>query len=986
MKKIITLIVITLFTIMNTKKSQAQISIDDINVELRGMYKNLKRAPDSIPFLFDMASHVVDEKFFKSYNDSDLISKGLFLSIYEEMKNAAYDTTLLQPTNSIEARMRRRSTNDTINISIFNADYATFLDEAFDVDGQYYYLTDTTVADVPNRSLEPFLLKNVFVSTLTRSSNYFRNVHFRIDSSFVFSNAKLLRLNADDLNPQYARWNIDFGDGKGWVSFNPFESRSFMIEYPDSGLYEIKLAVFNCDPYPQCNTYESKLTKTSIYIVNNTTSVEPNITYNFTNVTVGLYKGCGEMKGGVYIPQKPLIIVEGIDLLNIRNIPILYDDNIKITSSKKLGLLSEYNYDFYVVNFNNTHLDMRENAKGIVELIEYLKSIMNTNEQFVVFAESMGGIITRYALTYMETDAYVRNPSSIKPTQMHNTRLYISNDAPHQGANLPLSIQAFYRNLQSSTAFKVMKSSKHLLPIMNEEKFWNDMLSSPSVQQLLAYHIDASGPHQNRIDFMADLIAMNPQTNGYPAYCKMMALSDGLLSGQPQLTIKGSILNPGESMFTVDLKIITYIRRKVKVKLLDYNLNLNAVNKDLPSHKIVVAKNTHAYLNFKKCLRKFIRYGINGVIHCAVKYEDSEQSILQPYISSNYDTEAGGIFPVLSLLATENQSNYMYVPPFDLSSTINLTTGEVKLTAITNRFLPDPNNLWNIQLKLKVASHGFAFIPVHSAIDFDYTKSQNISSDYNLLQHNVQDFLFAYSPFHVIAGFNYETDDYPTNVKVEDNNMNWSHGYFANTLIDDGSGDAFMCREIGDYIIYLNNLNVDKRNVDFKFKEVYYGYQNPNYNYATQAFNTKKVKYVYSKANYFQFREPSIVNIFYASKSEMGTDIDVGGRLNIKKMAIEPCTVTHKKKIEWKELYNVETTVTPNPINEYIYINNLQKDAKYYIVIHNVLGQKVYEKEFNNMSMNSYQINTSELEINQIYFITVYSNSNISIRTKLLKQ
>ena len=187
MKKIITLLFITSLLLMNNKQTHAQVTIEDINFQLRDMYKNLKRSPDSVPFLFDMSSHVIDDKLYRSVNDSDYISKGLFLTMYEEMRSAAYDTSIMEPSEIIEERMRKRSRNDTVNISILNADYATFLDDAFMNEGQYYNLTDTTINDVANRTIEPFLLKNVFVSTLTTPVSYFRKVIYRIDSSFVFS-------------------------------------------------------------------------------------------------------------------------------------------------------------------------------------------------------------------------------------------------------------------------------------------------------------------------------------------------------------------------------------------------------------------------------------------------------------------------------------------------------------------------------------------------------------------------------------------------------------------------------------------------------------------------------------------------------------------------------------------------------------------------------------------------------------------------------
>ena len=63
-------------------------------------------------------------------------------------------------------------------------------------------------------------------------------------------------------------------------------------------------------------------------------------------------------------------------------------------------------------------------------LVELIKSINNSkvgNEKNIVIGPSMGGLISRYALNYMESQNID-----------HDTRLYISFDAPHTGANVPI--------------------------------------------------------------------------------------------------------------------------------------------------------------------------------------------------------------------------------------------------------------------------------------------------------------------------------------------------------------------------------------------------------------------------------------------------------------------------------------------------------------------------------------------------------------------
>lgn len=983
MKKLITLLFITSFLLMNNKQIHAQITIEDINFQLRDMYKNLKRAPDSVPFLYDMSAHVLDDKLYRSYNDSDFISKGMFLTMYEEMRSAAYDTSIMEPSDSIEIRMRKRSTNDTVNISILNADYATFLDDAFTIEGQYYYLTDSTIKDVPNRSLDPFLLQNVFVSSLTKPISYFRKVLYRIDSTFIFSKQEFLNATNRDLDPDYARWKIDFGEGKGWREFNPLRSTNFLILYPDTGAYKISIAVFYCDPYPNCNPYPSKLSQTSIYILNNAVPKDPDITYeNFSNITVGLYKGCGEMKGGVYIPQKPFIIVEGIDLLNTRTIPILYNENIHIESSKKLGLLAEYNYDFYIINFNDTHLDMRENAKGIVDLLDYLKSIMSTNEQFVVFAESMGGIIARYALTYMENDLYTQNPNASKPSQMHNTRLYISNDAPHQGATVPIAFQSFYRDIHNFTTYKVLKKAKNYFPLINEESYWRNVLNSKSVQQLLAYHIDVNGPHPNRIEFMNDMIALNPQSNGYPTYCKMIAFTDGLLSGQSQLTLDNNIMEPGMDILKLDIKLDVKFYKFIKIRVIEESLILKSVDKNNPTSPLVISNTKILYKKSKACFKQLLRGNISTYISCVFDPREEVKTIPQINISSNYDSDPAGIFSVLSMLTSYDGAISYFKFPLDVNTCVDLKTGLIKVNVATSNFLPlGYLKSKYLELKLKLTNFGIAFIPVQSAIDFDYYKTLNIDANQNLLQGNVQDFLLAYSPFHVISGFNYRGNGYPSGASEFNNSKNWSHGFINNTKIKDGSGVYFLCREIGDDKIYINNIDLGERNADFKFKEILVGAQNPNYMYYYDILNNKVVDFVYSKKDNFKFKEPAVVTLNFESQVVDGEFITNEGQLLKNQIKIIPCNITHKK-IAYKN--KLQLKVDPNPFYNFFVLENIDHTIAYSFQLINSLGQieKIHYKIYDD---NKIVFTIDDKITTGVYHLLIYEQQTLIESYKLIK-
>ncbi|MBC7642189.1 MAG: T9SS type A sorting domain-containing protein, partial [Flavobacterium sp.] len=69
----------------------------------------------------------------------------------------------------------------------------------------------------------------------------------------------------------------------------------------------------------------------------------------------------------------------------------------------------------------------------LVELIKQINLIKVGTEKNVVVGPSMGGLISRYALRYMEMNSL-----------NHDTRLYISFDSPHKGANVPIGFQHLF--------------------------------------------------------------------------------------------------------------------------------------------------------------------------------------------------------------------------------------------------------------------------------------------------------------------------------------------------------------------------------------------------------------------------------------------------------------------------------------------------------------------------------------------------------------
>ncbi|MCB0733184.1 MAG: T9SS type A sorting domain-containing protein [Bacteroidetes bacterium] len=132
---------------------------------------------------------------------------------------------------------------------------------------------------------------------------------------------------------------------------------------------------------------------------------------------------------------------KGYDVI-ILNFPILGSDAIQGRAEIK-QYKDDGSFDRFV---NKAGRDggadyIQRNAFLTVKLIQMVNQMLADNEsdeELVVIGPSMGGLITRYALAYME-----KQHALGVPNMDHNTRLWLSFDSPHNGANIPLSTQLF---------------------------------------------------------------------------------------------------------------------------------------------------------------------------------------------------------------------------------------------------------------------------------------------------------------------------------------------------------------------------------------------------------------------------------------------------------------------------------------------------------------------------------------------------------------
>lgn len=214
--------------------------------------------------------------------------------------------------------------------------------------------------------------------------------------------------------------------------------------------------------------------------------------------------------------RKPLIWVEGFEI----DQPVSIAQNYSLISNGGLASqLHAQGYDIVVLNYNDPKDYIQRNARLLEELIQNINNGKPNNEQIVVMGYSMGGLVSRYALVEMENNNID-----------HKTRLYISYDAPHKGAHIPVSIQTLALTFNGTTWRTMFPELADLI----------DTFNSPAATQMLKYRVTgATGPNQNipvsttHTAFMNEINSLN-SNRGFPVNCQSVALSLGSWSGIPQ--------------------------------------------------------------------------------------------------------------------------------------------------------------------------------------------------------------------------------------------------------------------------------------------------------------------------------------------------------------------------------------------------------------------------------------------------------------------
>ena len=473
---------------------------------------------------------IIDINIYQTNVNSTYSFYQAYNAIAEKDKQNRLSTSL----ENLRANAKEDFSNNTVSLGILNSDFEVIKPDAYNngdisVDSEGYLLKASNASIYNKHELAivaPLQIK-----------------HKGLEVNFNLSEANIFNASSKIIETI----KVDFGNGEGFKTVS--QNSNIIISYTTDGSKTLisELTFSDGTTATSKSTIDINYSNTDLNALFNrvvntfesTNTTAPNLTpYGETNDI-----GTGEYEiflSADNILDKPIFLIDGFDPGDGRDITGLYDllnfdDNG--TSSNLADVVRAEGFDVVILNFpvytrasDGVVVDggadfIERNAMLLVELINIINNskIAGADEN-VVIGPSMGGLISRYALNFMENQSLD-----------HDTRLWLSFDSPHYGANVPIGFQYLFNKLAYGLqvgGFGGDQSIVSLRPLVD------DFLRSPAARQMLTDHFDAH--ITSGTDFDTNL--MLPQKNSWnPIF--YTGLNSLTTSGFPENLRKISIIN-----------------------------------------------------------------------------------------------------------------------------------------------------------------------------------------------------------------------------------------------------------------------------------------------------------------------------------------------------------------------------------------------------------------------------------------------------------
>lgn len=447
--------------------------------------------------------------------------------VYHEIQRADF-LKRLPSYDVLKEEAKLASVKNYIPLSILIADFESIATES--INNKDLFLNTNNQIDVKENA------KNIFeehhLNLIAPMVSKSKKATFILNDNFIFNTTTKI------ISAVY----IKTSNEKNWQKIN--YNKSFDLNFNNIGKQQIETKIEFSNAEAIIQSFEIELTENTTTSKKNVNSqtFSPNVVNNISSTIP--YQGYGETAAflgqGEYelyldtvdgVLDKPIFLLDGFDPGDARSTSAIYSFLNYGTTGGNLGdEVRAQGYDIILLNFptytrpsTTTVIDggvdyIQRNAMILVELINQINAQKVGTAKNVVIGPSMGGLISRYALRYMETHS-----------MNHDTRLYISFDSPHQGANVPIGFQHLFNYM----AYGPLGSTS-VQPIVD------GMLKSPAAKEMLIDHFEGHLQTGSATEFNTAAASLLP--TGCPNY-RTTFQNELNTMGFPQLTRNISIAN-----------------------------------------------------------------------------------------------------------------------------------------------------------------------------------------------------------------------------------------------------------------------------------------------------------------------------------------------------------------------------------------------------------------------------------------------------------
>lgn len=490
-------------------------------------------------------TNILYDRVFGVSNATELrktaITSGYFNQVYHEIQRADFSESLPK-YEALKDAAKLGLANNQIPLAILISEFETIKKTAFE-NGDVFSNSNNKMELKPgtNNAFEKHSI-SIMAPLIAKSTK----ASFVLKDDFIFNTTTKV----------IAAIYVKSEETSGWKQITT--NSPFTLPLSENGKHIVKCKIVFTNRETITQSFEIEISNSESAANKNALPLSPNVV-NTISSTIP-FQGYGESAAfvgqGQYevfldnvngVLDKPIFLLDGFDPGDTRNTTAIYSFLNYGTGQNLATDLRAQGFDIIILNFptytrpsTTTVIDggadyIQRNALIFVELLNQINAQKVGTEKNVVIGPSMGGLIARYALRYMEMNSL-----------NHDTRLYISFDSPHQGANVPIGFQHLFNYMAYGPA-----------AITTVQPIVDGMMKSPAAREMLIDqfegHLQAgsafefntastsllpTGCPNYRTPFQNELNAM-----GFPTTVRNVSIANGAGNGTMNYTPDFEVMN-----------------------------------------------------------------------------------------------------------------------------------------------------------------------------------------------------------------------------------------------------------------------------------------------------------------------------------------------------------------------------------------------------------------------------------------------------------